>query len=383
VHRLSVLVFVLLLAAPGSAGADGCAPTQCGIYSNATPGSRFLIWRTNGDRGPLRVLDVVKRRQSAALPPGILSADGRRFVVVQTFHGTETYVWTYGVPGGTQLTRRKLTGRHVLVGVSRDARRVVLVRAGGPPRTTTFEIFDRGRLSKVLRLKGSYDLETLSTDATRLFLVHWRENGYDLRLANVATGRVRPTPTFEDGSREKMVGNAWRAIATRDGRWLLTLYLEGDGGFIHALDLQRGVGHCVDLPVKTRDLSLGASALALSPDERTLYVAAPVLGRVIAIDLRRPHVTRVSRFEPWLGHDEVGFTSAPNAAVSPGGRTLYFSGNSLLWAYDRASGRVRGPYPATRIVSALAFTPDGRRVIAFGGDGRSRALDAATGRRLG
>jgi hypothetical protein len=69
--------------------------------------------------------------------------------------------------------------------------------------------------------------------------------------------------------------------------------------------------------------------------------------------------------------------------VSPNGRTVYFNGNGLLWAYDAGSGRVRGPYPARRMVMALAFTPDGRRVVAFGGDANGRVLDAATGRRLG
>jgi hypothetical protein len=379
---LAALGFAALMPlAP--AFADGCPPSQCGLFSAATPGSRYLKVHTNGEHGPLRVFDVVARRQVASLPPGLTSADGRRFVTVRTIRKTQTFVTTYALPRGNRLSERQLAGRHGLTAVSRDGRRVVLVLIGGPSRTTTFEVLDRGRLTRVVRLRGAYEVETLSPDGRRMFLVHWRDNSYSLELYDFGTGRLRPTPTFEEGAAEKMVGQAWRAIASRNGAWLLTLYLKGNGGFVHALDLRRGIGHCIDLPVHTQNLSLGASGLALSPDERLLYVVTPVLGRVFTIDLRGPRLARTARFESWLGPDEVGFGMSPNAAVSPNGRTVYFNGNGLVWAYDAAYGRVRGPYPAGRIVMALAFTPDGRRVVAFGGDGKSRALNAATGRRLG
>ena len=129
-------------------------------------------------------------------------------------------------------------------------------------------------------------------------------------------------------------------------------------------------------------MTLGASGLGLSPDQRRRYVVTPVLGRVFTIDLRRPRVARVARFETWLGADEVGFGASPNVAVSKNGRTLYFNGNGLLWAYDAPYGRVRGPYPARRWVMGLAFTPDDRQLVVLGGDGKTGALDAATGRRV-
>jgi hypothetical protein len=246
-----------------------------------------------------------------------------------------------------------------------------------------FAVADRGRVVRTVRLRGAYELETLSPDGNRLFLIHWRDNGYDLETYHLTTGRLRPTVMLEDGRPEKLVGQAWRGVATRDGRWLLTLYLKGREAFVHALDLQHGIGHCVDLPAHGDPLTLGASGLGLSPDERRLYVVNPILGRVFTIDLRRPRVARVARFEPWLGPDEVGLGASPNVAVSANGRTLYFNGNGLLWAYDVPYGRVRGPYPARRWVMGLAFTPDDRRLVVFGGDGKTGTLDAATGRRVG
>jgi WD40 repeat protein len=377
VKRLAILA-VALVGAPSAAG-DGCPPSQCGIFSSAVPGSRFLTVRTNGDHGPLRVYDVVSGRQVATLGSGMPSADGRRFVTAKSLRAGTTHVTTYALPNATQLSMRELQGRYGLAGVSRSGTRIVLL--SGARRSTTFVVLDRGSVTHTVRLAGMYELETLSPDGDRLFLIHWRSNGYDLENYNLVTRRLRPTVMLEEGEPEKLVGQAWRGVATRDGRWLLTLYVKGNGAFVHALDLQKGIGHCVDLPARAAPFVLGASGLALSPDERKLYVASPVVGRVFTIDLRRPRVTRVARFEPWLGPDEIGPNTAPNVAVSPNGRTLYFNGNGLLWAYDAAYARVRGPYPARRWVMGLAFTPDGRKLVVLGGDGKTGTLDAATGRR--
>jgi hypothetical protein len=381
---LLLLLAALLVFPAGSAAADGCPPSQCGIFSSAVPGSRFLHVRTNGERGPLRVYDIASRRDVVTLRPGMVSADRNRFVSVQTVERTTSYLSTHSLPDGTRLSWRKLPGRYGLAGVSRTGTRVVLSDVGDIREATVFAVADRGRVVRTVRLPGAYELETLSPDGNRLFLIHWRANGgYDLETYDLTTRRLRPTVMLEEGRPEKLVGQAWRGVATRDGRWLLTLYLKGREAFVHALDLQRGIGHCVDLPVHGDPMTLGASGLGLSPDERRLYVVNPILGRVFTIDLRRPRVARVARFEPWLGADEVGFGASPNVAVSANGRTLYFNGNGLLWAYDVPYGRVRGPYPARRWVMGLAFTPDDRKLVVLGGDGRAGTLDAATGRRVG
>ena len=379
--KLAVLA-VALVVAP-SAAADGCPPSDCGLFASAVPGARYLHVRTNGDRGPLRVYDVLSGRQVANLGAGMPSADGRRFVTAKSLEQGTTHVTTYALPGAAQLSMRRLRGRFGLSGVSRSGARIVLSRFGGPRGTTTFVVLDRGKVTSTVRLAGAYELETLSPDGNRLFLIHWRSRGYDLQTYDLRTRRARATVMLEEGRPETLEGQAWRGIATRDGRWLLTLYLKGRGAFVHALDLARGIGHCVDLPAHAEPFTLGASGLALSPDERRLYIASPVLGRVFTIDLRRPRVVRVARFEPWLGPDEVRPGTAPNVAVSPNGRTLYFNGNGLLWAYDAPYARVRGPYPARRWVMGLAFTPDGRKLVVLGGDGKRGLLDAATGRRVG
>jgi hypothetical protein len=377
-RKLAMPAVVLILAP--SAAADGCPPTTCGIYSAATPGARTVAVRTYGERGPLRLYDLVERRQVLTLPPGMRSADGRRFVSVRVVRRTTTVVTTYRLPLGDGVTSRELPGRYALAGVSADGARVVLARTGASAHGTVLTVLDRGAAPRAVRLPGHYELEALSPGKRRLFLIHWLANGYELEHYDLATGELRKTAMLEDGEPEKLVGTPWRGVATRDGRWLLTLYLKGPGAFVHALDLRAGVGHCVDLPVHANPAALGSSALALSPDGRRLFVTSPVLGRVFTIALDRPRVARSARFRPWLGPDELGSGMGPNTAVSPNGRMLYFNGNGLVWAYDIPYGRVRGPYPARRQVMALGVTPDGRRVVAIGGDGRTTSFVAATGR---
>ena len=231
------------------------------------PGSRFLHVRTNGERGPLRVYDIASRRDVVTLRSGMVSADRTRFVSVQTVERTTSYLSTHSLPDGTRLSWRKLPGRFGLAGVSRTGTRVVLSGTGDLRNTTVFAVADRGRVLQTVRLTGAYELETLSPDGNRLFLIHWRANGYDLETYDLTTKRLRPTVMLEDGQPEKLVGQAWRGVSTRDGRWLLTLYLKGREAFVHALDLQRGIGHCVDLPVHGDPMTLGASGLGLSPDQ--------------------------------------------------------------------------------------------------------------------
>jgi hypothetical protein len=69
------------------------------------------------------------------------------------------------------------------------------------------------------------------------------------------------------------------------------------------------------------------------------------------------------------------------AAVSRNGRTLYFSNGRLLWAYDAAYARVRGPYATGREIVGLGYGADDRRLHVVREDGVMLTFDAATGRQ--
>jgi hypothetical protein len=387
VNRLLLVSLALLVpAALGSAArADGCPPSTCGVTSLAAPGSPLLVVRPAGQQGPLDAYNVANGRRRFSLPAGMLAANGRTFVSALPIKGG-TRVIRFDASTGALRSAWPVRSSWTLAGVSSTGRWAGLVRIEDRGRTTRFAVVDvlHRRIIDRVRLRGTFELETLSADGQRLFLVHYRSSDYVLQLYDLNRQLLRANPIrSKDPDETKMTGTAARAVATRDGHWLLTLYLKSDGtAFIHALDLRAGAPHCIDLPGSSQDFGrLGAYALVLSPDGGTLYVANPLLGRVAAIDLRRLEVARTISF---AARRTRGFDRGlgPVGAISRNGRTLYFSGPNSVWAYDTAYARVRGPYRHPGQIAGLGFSPAGHRVLVLRGDGTRMFLDAATGRTL-
>ena len=383
--RLVVLLSLVFLL-PAVAHADGCPASTCGTAdsSEALPGSNLFAVRPNGPRGSLIAYDTATGARRFALPQGRLSADGRTFFS-WAFAKSGTTIARYDTAHGRFVSATRVPGRAIVASVSARGDWVALNVLGGR-KVTQFAILNtrRGLVTKRITLHGGYEAEALSPDGHLLFLIHWKRNGYDLRTYDFARGKLRPTTLAEPD--EKMSGSAATAIASRDGHWLLTLYVKGDGGsFVHALDLRTGIAHCVDLPWRARQFAGPATAaLTVSPDGRRLYLANPQLGRVAVVDLRALRMVRNVHFAPVVG--EAGAPLWPTAAVAPAGRMLGFAAGHSVWLYDTAYGVVRGPSAAGpdggALVTGLGFTSDGRRLTALRLDERRVAFDAATGRRV-
>ena len=316
---------VLALASAVPANGDGCPPLTCGTFASAQPGGSLLVVRSNGMRGPLTAYSARTGRERFSLPAGGVAADGRTFVSAFS-RKPATRVTVYDARTGTNRTSMRVGGIWALAGVSATGRFAAFTGRAARRRHTALRVVDvaRRRVAWTTSLRGSYDVETVSRDGQRLFLVHYRKQGYDLELYDRRTRTLRGNPDPE--ARGFMTGIPWTAIASRNGRWLLTVYVRSDGHvFVHALDVRTGRPRCIDLPSHgsrgSHDpASLGAAALALSPDERALYVANPLLGRVWTVDLGRSRVARTARFRP-LPITRFVFGIGPVAAVSPSGRT--------------------------------------------------------------
>ena len=346
---VSVLVFVP--AALGKSDA-GCAPATCGIATVAQPGARVLAVRPNGRRGPLVAYDLELGRRLFSLPAGMRSADGRAYLVARA-QGAATTVTRYDATTGRALGSDSVDGRWTVAAVSANGT-PVLRRVGS---ATGFWVGGH-----TVELGGNWEAEAVSNDGRRLYLVEHLQQGYRVRLYDLAAHELDPTPLRVKGEAPLMNGLAWASVASPDGHWLLTLFLTGEGkAAVHTLDLTGRSAVCVELP-SAQDFNLiQRYALVLSPDGKTVWAANDALGAVARIDLATRTVTRTTRFHT----ASPGPSTGAVAAISRSGRTLWFTSGSGVLAYDTAPGRVRGPLALVAgRVAGLGVSPDDRRVYA-------------------
>jgi hypothetical protein len=381
VRRLMPLVLLVLIPAPSAALADGC-PLPCSGQSSSPPGSKLLYVQPEGPGGPMLAYDTATRSPVLEFEPGIASADGRTYF--STFRQPDrTRLLRSNVATGVTAGSRLLPGWWKLEAVSASGERVALVQRG--PGRTTVQVFDfrRGRAMHMLPLRGNFEVEAISPDGEHLFLIqHLAQRRYLVRQYDLSRERLVARPLRAPGVK-LMAGYAWSGVASRDGKWLLTLYLSTarKAAFVHSLDLERSRPACVSLPSGRGVFSqLKRYSMTLAPGKRTLYAANPMLGVVAEVDLDRSRVVRVSRFRT-AAKAPIAQRAAMLSTISRNGRTLYFSAGRDLWAYDAAYGIVRGPYVTDGEIVGVGYGAKDRRVFAVRADGRMLAFNAATGSR--
>ena len=380
--RLLLFLPLLLLLPAQSAIADGC-PSPCSGQVSSPPNVKYLYVQPDGSRGEILAYNTVFGTVAFALPAGAASADGRRHVVAFP-RRVNTKLTNFNLRNGYTEFVSYVAGRWRMAGVSPTGKWAALVASR--PAQTRIAIVDAqsGRAVHRANLAGRFEVETISRDGTRLFLIqHLPDGQYLVRLYDLRLGRLKTQALKASGEGAPMVGLAWSGVGSPNGRWLLTLYLNThhNHAFVHALNLEKGEPACVDLPSGNgRMAALKRYTLTLSPNGRTLFAANPALGVVASIDLRTLRVTRVARFTPSPAGRPTRELSA--GTISRNGRTLYFSAGDGLWAYDAAYGLVRGPYRTGGQIVGFGYGPGDRTIHALRTDGKMLRFDAATGRPL-
>jgi len=370
---------LVLLGSASPAAGDGC-PLPCSGPSASPPDQKLLFAQPFGEDGPLQVYDTTSGRLRFTLPAGRASADGATFAsATATPKGTR--IDRFFTASGVRFDSVVVRGRWGLASVSPDGRFIALAhRERG--HTAVVLLGAANRVVHRLRLPGRIEVEAIGRVGERLFLIHhldrsrYRVRTLDLRTELARTVRKR-------GELAPMTGYAWTAVASRDGRWLLTLYVDTTrrSAFVHALDLVNARPLCIAVPSRGRPTALRRYALKLSPDARTLFAANPALGAVAEVDLGRLRVERITRFRPVKIADPPSRRGA-TATISRDGRTLYFIAGRTLLALDRGTDTVRGPYPTYGRITALGYGQRDLRVHVLRRDGRLIALNAATGRLI-
>ena len=107
-----------------------------------------------------------------------------------------------------------------------------------------------------LTLRGDFSFDALSPDGRIMYLIEYISrdyNNYAVREYDLLRDRLLPDPVLvaHEVSPGEMRGLPMTRATSPDGRWEYTLYNGGgrrvDEAFIHTLDTERGISHCVDL----------------------------------------------------------------------------------------------------------------------------------------
>jgi hypothetical protein len=143
-------------------------------------------------------------------------------------------------------------------------------------------------------LPGHYTVDAISAAGRWLYLIHYFAQSdptrYEVRAYDLPARHLIKRPVVDPREAgEAMRGIPITRVMSPGGRWAYTLYLRPDSSpFVHALDTQRRVAVCVDLPALAgHDVSDARLALARAGKQLRIELAgAPA----IFIDTRTFHV---------------------------------------------------------------------------------------------
>jgi hypothetical protein len=345
--RLAALLALVPVVAACGATVDESAPTP-------PANTAVFLARTAGAAGPLTGYDAGSLGRRFELPGGIRAADGSAYFAMGAGE-----LRRFSPNTGIELQSYPVDGAWKLSGVASNGRWAALTRG----RTEVLVLdTESGTAAHRLSLRGNFLVETVSADGDFLFLQQNYVNGsYAVRGYDLAAGQMLPGSLATKGATVLMEGVAAQTVASPDGRWLLTLYVDTkrNHAFVHALNLIDRIPLCIEMPPCKRCTvaQLRRWALALAPDGRTLFAANPDVGRIAEIHLPTKRLIYQARFSPSPGAFET------RAAVAPNGGRLVFTNGRTVWTYDTHRGFAERLRTDVDQVADLGISPDGSRLF--------------------
>jgi hypothetical protein len=238
---------------------------------------------------------------------GVLSPDGGTYyfavgaagsTVIESVDTDNGLLQKFVVPGSWGVTRVTLNGD--AGGISADGKTLVLASMRVRSHSK-FLIVDAQTLKpiKTVVLQGSFTFDALSPDGTHLYLIQHTSikdsNHYVVRSYDLTTNRLL-AHRIADKTQQNWVmqGYAMTRTASPGGRWVYTLY-QNPGGypFIHALDTQDGVAHCIGLPWTGNQDKLWNIALKLRGGGTALAVQWKTGRPWLTVNTTNWHITHV------------------------------------------------------------------------------------------
>lgn len=360
--------------------------------------NQVFLARPDGPGGKLVGYDTTTGSPIFTLPPGLMTADGQRYVAASA-NGDETRITFYEPGHGAVDESVDIDGSWELHGISATGAWLGLRRPptdaelaawkAGDGMQTDIAILDTvsSRISDEIHLDGNFDIDGVSRYGDALFLLQHVDakdaTHYQIRLYDLREDSLYPDPLRDKREPdEEMTGYAWDGTGSADGQWLLTLYLNTreQTAFVHSLNLDDRYPVCIDLPSADGDMAkLRAYTITMAPDGMRAYAANPVLGRLAVLDLSSWTVQHVASFPAVTPAPSDG-RSAARSLLSPDGKTLYFTAGKVVWAYETTSGTVDHSYQAPSSVAGIGLNPDGTRLLIADGEGKVTAIDLASGK---
>ena len=345
--------------------------------------------------------------------PAELAMPGRSELVSARIDDGDTVVADLDPATGKPSSTARLHGELAVRVVSADGSRVALMAppADGqepwepvPRSSTAIVVADAAgaEAPQRYRLRGNFEPEAFSSDGGHLFLISYvpplDPSAYRVASLDLASGRVEDVFGRDKAPSETMGGTRLNQVLAPEGDRLYTLYTdqpseyaEGYGAgadatadgwgaesssavaFVHTLSLEDQWAFCAGLPRGFGSASADATAIAVSPDGRRVFVVDTDHGLIAELAARSMEVSRLARVD--LSRLTGGSTMA---GVGGDGRTLYVGRGDAIVSIDTDAMRASPPWSLGGTLVGLTLSPDGRRLYAAV-PGRIEQLEASTG----
>ncbi|HEY4413343.1 MAG TPA: hypothetical protein VGN06_10130, partial [Gaiellaceae bacterium] len=239
-----------------------------------------------------------------------------RFIPVSDGQGNDTQLLAISTKDGTEQNQLTLVGQWGLpstpagaTGISLDGRRLMLADTmAGQSSPSLFMFVDplTMRIVREISLTGWFTFDAMSPDGKKLYFIEYMQSSYNgdlshyvVRAFDLKTNRLVPG-RIADRTQKSWVmhGSPVTRTTSTDGRWVYTLYTNPSGyPFIHALDTERGVAHCVGIPMTNQN---GIYNIVLGLHGKTLSVHWLSGRPFVNVNTATWKVTPAHRAFPWL-----------------------------------------------------------------------------------
>jgi DNA-binding beta-propeller fold protein YncE len=245
--------------------------------------------------------------------------------------------------------------------------------------SSTFAYIDtqKGILVKTFSLQGNFDLDAVSPDGSRVYLLerlhdttgHYYVRRYDVQTNQLVQGVIADKSELND---PRMLGSALTRQMAQDGSRAYTLYTDtrSNIAFVHILPLASDFNgaRCINLPVgKSADM-LHYYTLALSSDGSTLYATNAALGVMVVInvsdkDAFSDDIRTTVHFSPsnaQVTPNEKMRLLYNGAILSSDQSTLYVVGMRGIEAIALVDAKLKQRYAQQQVFTGIALSTDGQ-----------------------